>query len=344
MRDRIEALCAIAGISGREDAVRDAIRSMIDGYCSWHIDPLGNLIAEKKGAKAPRKKLLLSAHMDEVGFIVTRVEENGLLRFAAVGGIDPRTAVGKPLLVGEGQTPGVIGTKAVHLQESEEKNKAPKLESLYIDIGADSAEQALALVRPGDMATYDVPFTALGDRRWMGRAIDDRAGCALLVELIRSELAYDCTFAFTVQEEIGCVGGGTAAYGIQPDFAIAVETTTAADIGGVTPEKRVCALGKGPVISYMDRGAIYDRAFYRFAGGLAEELHLPWQTKEGIYGGNEARSVQVAGAGCRVLAISLPCRYLHSPSCVMDSADATHTLALLRGILNHQNRLEELAR
>lgn len=332
--ERIKTLCALSGISGREDAVRREIIGMIDGHCSWHVDPLGNLIAEKRGRQTLPQRLLFSAHMDEVGFMVTRIGEDGLLQFSAVGGVDSRVVVGKPVRVGESGIPGVIGTKPVHLQDAEERGKAPALDSLYIDIGAADAAQAREHAAPGDPVVFDAPVFELGSNKLCGKAIDDRAGCALLVELLLGEPEYDCTVAFTVQEETGCIGGGTAAYGVQPDWAVAVETTTAADLAGVAPEKRVCVLGNGPVISYMDRGTIYHAAFYRYATELAQRAGIPWQTKEGIYGGNEARAVQTAAAGTRVLAVSLPCRYLHSPGVVMQNSDAQQALSLLQAIAN----------
>jgi endoglucanase len=167
----------------------------------------------------------------------------------------------------------------------------------------------------------------------MGKALDDRAGCAMLIKLIQSELEYDCTFVFTVQEEIGCVGAKAAAYTVKPDISIVVETTTAGDLAGVAPNKKVCALKNGPVVPFMDRGTVYDRELYDRAHAVANRLGIPCQTKEGVYGGTEGRSIQTAGAGAKVLAVSLPCRYLHSASCLLAQQDMQQELQLLQALI-----------
>lgn len=330
MLKNLELLGDLPGVSGCEDPVRDAILGQIEDHCeSWQVDALGNLLVHKKGAAPAAQRLLLTAHMDEVGFIVTHIEEDGLLRFAAVGGIDSRVVVGKAVEVGPRRLYGVIGSKAVHLQEEKEKDEALKLDKLFIDIGATCAETAGEHVRVGDRAVFYAPFLELGDQRVLGRAFDDRAGCALLVELIRSELPCDCHFAFTVQEETGCTGAVAAGYSVDPDIAIVVEATTASDIAGVPPEKAVCRLGGGPVISFMDKGAVYDRGLVRLVLDTAGKHGIPVQVKEGVYGGNESRSIQTARDGVRTVAVSLPCRYLHSPSNVLQAGDITHTRDLL---------------
>ena len=329
--DLIEKLCALPGVSGCEDAVREAILQQIRQDCTCKVDALGNLLAFKKGARRPGKTILLSAHMDEVGLIVTSVEENGLLRFATFGGIDKRTIVGRAVQIGK--TPGVIGCKPVHMRTSEEKDKAVPLDGLYIDIGAKDREEALSLVSLGDRAVFISHYCEMGDGYLRGRALDDRIGCALLVELAKSPLPYDTWFAFTVQEETGCTGAITAAAQVCPEIGIAVETTTACDIPGVEEGRTVCKLQHGPVVSHMDRGTLYDMKLYARALEIAQARGIPCQTKEGVYGGNESRSVQVAGSGAQVLAVSVPCRYLHTPSCVAHRSDIGHTLALLQALV-----------
>ncbi len=333
MINLIERLSALPGVSGDEDAVRSAIIHEIDGIAPWRVDALGNLIVEKKGKKTPKNKLLFSAHMDEVGLIITAAESSGMLRFATVGGIHTAALIGKPVRIGTDGITGVIGTKAVHLQSGEERDKLPKLEDLYLDIGADSKEEALEKVRLGDRAVFDSSFLCFGEDCIMGKALDDRAGCTLLIEMIRSELEYDCAFSFTVQEETGTAGAKTAAYQLQPEIAIAVETTTASDIPDVGEHKTVCQVGGGPVVSFMDKGTIYDQELYRLAMETAREHGILAQPKAGVYGGNEARSLQTAAAGARVLAISLPCRYLHSPACMLKQSDINGTRELLMALL-----------
>ena len=332
--ETLKELCAVRGISGREDAVRELILKKIEGFhAGARTDNLGNLIVEKKGADTSSRKLLLSAHMDEVGFIITHIEKDGMLRFAPVGGISPSVAAGRRVRVGEKALPGVIGVQPVHLLEKGDDEKYPKLSEMLIDIGAKDGEEARQMVRPGDMVTFDSEPVDFGENRLRARAIDDRAGCALLVELIRSELPYDCTFCFSVQEETGCTGAKAAGVSILPDLAIVVEGTTAGDVPEAPEHKVVCRLGAGPVLSFMDKGAIYDRVLYDRAAELAAERGLQWQTKEGVCGANESRSLQTSGTGVRVLAVSLPVRYLHSAQSVADLGDLDATLALLRALI-----------
>ena len=331
--ENIERLSALPGVSGREEAVRAALLELLDGRCDCKVDALGNLLAFKRGAKKPANRLMFSAHMDEVGLIVTYIDDTVLLRFVAVGGMDRRTAVGKTVRIGK--TRGVIGTKATHLKSAEERGKAAAFDALCIDIGAKTRGEAAGLASPGDCAVFDSRYALFGDGFLRGRALDDRVGCALLVELLLSEqLPYDLHAVFTVQEETGTTGAKTAAAQICPDIAIAVETTTACDIPGTPPEKTVCSLKKGPVISFMDRGTIYDAALYARAMQAAAASGIACQPKQGVFGGNEARSVQTAGNGARVLAVSVPCRYLHTPSCVANRFDIDETLRLLRLLID----------
>ncbi len=326
----LKTLCGLPGVSGAEEPVRYEILKQIEGHCIYRVDPLGNILAFKKGRREPAQLMLFSAHMDEVGLIVTYIEESGLLRFAPVGGIDRRVLPGKAVKIGG--IPGVIGSKAVHLKSAEEKDKAPALDALYIDIGACSREEAEEKVALGDRAVFCAHDCEMGDGFLRARALDDRLGCALLIEMLHGELEYDAHFAFTVQEETGATGAKTAAAQIGAKIGIAVETTTACDLPDVPPEKTVCALKKGPVLSFMDRGTVYDLALYRQALETAQEQGIPCQPKAGIYGGNESRSVQAAGNGARVLAVSVPCRYLHTPSCVAHRSDVENTLALLQAL------------
>ena len=324
----LERLCTAQGISGDEGAVREMILEEITPYAeSVTVTPLGNIIAEKKGAQRAKTRLLLNAHMDEVGMIVTGITKEGLLRFTPVGGIDRRILPGKSVMVA-GSIPGVIGAKPIHLLEGDDREKAPSLDSLTIDIGALSQEEAEKLVSPGDSVTFVSLFdTAHGMIR--SRAIDDRAGCAILIDLMKKELPYDCTFVFAVQEEVGLRGSKTAAFAAKPEAAIVVESTTAADIAGVEPDKQVCRVGKGPVLSFMDRATIYDRPYFQLAQKLAKENEIPCQVKEAVAGGNDAGAIHVSRGGVRTAAISLACRYLHAPVGMISQEDFHHAEALV---------------
>lgn len=326
----LETLSGLPGVSGCEEQVRYEILRRIEGRCIYRVDPLGNILAFKKGRETPPQTRMFSAHMDEVGLIITYIEENGLLRFATVGGIDARVLTGKTVMIGD--TPGVIGTKAMHQKTAEEREKAASIADMYIDIGARDKSEAEKAVCPGDRAVFRSQYRAFGDGFLQGRALDDRAGCALLVSLIQNDLKYDTHFAFTVQEETGTAGGKTAAQQIAPAIGFVVETTTACDIPDTPDNRVVCRLGEGPVLSFMDRGTVYDIDLYRRGLALAKEKGIRCQSKLGVYGGNEARSVQTAGSGAHMMAISLPCRYLHTPSCVLHRSDVEETARLLEAL------------
>ena len=323
--------CAISGTAGDEGRVREYIRAKAQPFAdSIRSDALGNLIVFKKGKKSTGNKLLLAAHMDEVGFIVTHVTEEGYLKFDFVGGVDRRVALGKTVVVGDRNIPGVIGLKAIHLVSADERKKAPKTESMYIDIGAKDKESALKLVRPGTYGCFVGSPELFGNGFLKAKAIDDRLGCAIMLELLKEELPMDVTFAFTTQEEVGTRGAFGAAFSVSPEIALVLETTTAADLPGIEDHRKVCAPGKGPVISFMDGSTIYDRRLFETLRRLAEENGIPWQTKEYIAGGNDSRTIQRTKAGVRVAAMSAAVRYLHAPASVGCVADFEQMLKLTR--------------
>ncbi len=334
MKELLKELCLINGTSGDEGSVRERIVQLIDGHCEWHADPLGSLICFKKGRKVPERKLMICAHMDEVGFIITYIRSDGTLSFGNVGGIDPSVVIGRQVTVKSSITGkeifGVVGSTAVHNLSKEQREKPPKSDSLYIDIGAADRAEAEKLVMQGDFAYFVSDFTELGERCIKAKAIDDRAGCAMMIEMIRGELEYDTCFVFNVQEEIGTRGAMASAFTAAPDFAVVLESTTAADIEGSFGAKRVCELGGGPVVSYMDRATIYDRELYRLAFDIAKEKGMPCQTKSVVAGGNDAGAIHVSRGGVRTIAVSLPCRYLHSPSSVIEYSDMENALELVK--------------
>ena len=328
--EQMKELTQLRGISGCEDQVREYLLEKIQGHCdSYQVDNMGNLIVHKKGREAESKKVLFSAHMDEVGFIITHVTKEGMLHFATVGGVTPAVTAGRPVLIGKDAVPGVIGTRPVHLITDEERKEYAKTEDMRIDIGAKDKEDALARIALGDQATFIGPWKELGEESILARAIDDRAGCALLLEMIQGELEYDCTFAFVVQEETGCAGSKAVAFSQRPDIAVVVESTTAGDLPSAPEGRQVCRVGAGPVISFMDKGTIYPWDLYQQAAKLAEDAGIPWQTKEGVFGGNDARSYVSSAAGAKVLAVSLPVRYLHSANTLTNRSDIENARKLL---------------
>ena len=334
MLEELKTLCEINGISGEEGAVAEYICSQHEGNAEYKIDNLGNIIAFKKGRQASGKKVMVSAHMDEVGMIVTYINPDGTLKISPVGGIDPRVVFGRKVEVGKNRICGVVGGKAVHNLSADERKKSVPFDSMTVDIGTDSREESLKLVSLGDSVCFDSRFARFGDGLVASKAIDDRAGCGIMLRLIREELEYDTYFTFVVQEEIGLRGATCAAYTVNPDYALVLESTTAADVPPASEEKKVCVLKGGPVVSFMDRHTIYDKELYSLAFKTAEELKIPCQTKTMVAGGNDAGAIHITRQGVKTAAISLPCRYLHSPYCVIAEEDLENTYLLVKNFID----------
>lgn len=329
----LKDLCLLNGTSGDEVRVRDYIINEIKEYSTYEVDNLGSVIVYKKGKKKPNKTVCINAHMDEVGFIITGITSDGYLRFAPVGGIDTKVCLDRAVTVGENRINGVIADKAYHLLEDSEKDKAPSFDKLLIDIGAKSETEAQSVVSLGDFAYFESDYTELGNGYIKAKALDDRIGCMLMIELIKSELEYDTVFCFNVQEEVGLRGSKCTSFAVGADISIVLEATTAGDLDGVTGADRVCVLGNGGVVSFMDNRTIYDRELYKLAMNTASENNIPVQTKTAVAGGNDAGSIQTSGKGAKVMALSLPCRYIHSPSSVVKKSDIDNTRKLLKEIL-----------
>ena len=327
MLELLERLCSIDATSGDEGAVRDFIVSEIDGFCDWRIDNLGNIIAFKKGKKASLRKLMIDAHMDEVGLIITNITKDGFLKFSSLG-MSVSTLMFRKVRI-NGKLSGVIGGKPVHLTSAEERKKLPKAESLYIDIGATSKEEAQKYVRIGDRAVVCGNFENINGTI-LSKALDDRIGCALLITLIKEESEYDFYATFTVQEEVGLRGAKTAAFAVEPQSAIVLEATTAADIADVPEDKRVCSLGQGPAVSFMDNATVYDRDYYT----AALESGIKCQPKAAVAGGNNSGAVHLSREGVRTIAILVPCRYIHSASCVANRDDISNALSLCKYMIS----------
>ena len=333
MNKQLSYLTSLFGASGSEGDARQAILNEIKDHCDKiEVDPMGNIIAFKRGSMEPSVTLMLSAHMDEVGLMVTHIDGDGYLKFDSVGGIDPRILPGMHVVIGRKKHHGVIGVLAPHLAKDNEK--APGIEDLCIDIGAVSKEDAETYVKVGDMIGFESDYQEFGEGLVRAKALDDRAGCYVLIELLKKDLPFDAYFAFTVMEEVGCLGAATAAFGIRPQYAMVLEGTTAGDIHTDGNKTSVCKVGDGPVLSFMDGGTIYDREFYRLAMEAAKEADIPVQTKQAVSGGNESGTIQRTWGGCKVLALSVPCRYIHTPVSVASLEDIENTLRLTRAILN----------
>jgi tetrahedral aminopeptidase len=333
-------LSNLSGVSGDEARVRRAIIEQLQGQpLDIAVDRIGNLLVRREGPRdGPR--VMLAAHMDEVGLMVMAVENSGHLKFKAVGGIDARVLVAKRVFVGPRGVPGVIGAKAVHLQKPGERKKPYEEDQLYIDIGAGSREEAEKHVNPGDYVSFDAACVPLGEGRLRGKAFDDRAGCAVLLELLldRECPAFDA--AFTVQEEVGGRGAIVAAYSLQPARALVLEGTAAADTPGIDPDQSSTILGNGPAISIMDRSVIVDRGMMKELIEAAGSAGVPWQFRRFTGGGTDAGPISLAREGVKAAVVSVPCRYIHSPHSVLQESDLHATTALVKEWLIRSQNVE----
>ena len=321
MIDILEKLSDSDGVSGNEDEVRDFIIHEIYPFADKiEVDALGNVIAFKKGEKSG-KRIMLSAHMDEVGFIVTDITDSGYIKFDEVGGIDPRVLISKRVTIGKNKVRGVIALKAVHLQTKEERENAKKISDLSVDIGAKDKTDAERLVSVGDYISFDTKFSKMGKNACKGKALDDRVGCAAIISAIKEKNKYDTWYCFTVQEEVGCRGSACAARKVKPDYALVIEGTTCSDVSGVSPYLEVTTLGGGAAFSIMDRGSYSDREYTDYLYESAKSAGIKVQYKRTTMGANDARSIQVSASGCRTAAVSVPVRYLHSPVSIISESD-----------------------
>lgn len=321
----LKELCLTNGISGNENIIREIIISEIKEYATdFKIDPLGNILVFKKGKEQGKNKVLLSAHMDEVGFIVIEITDEGLLKFDEVGGIDRRVVLGDRVVVGNNIN-GVVGIKPVHLSKGDDQKKIPEYKDMYIDIGAKDKNDAFKYASYGDSVNFK-SFYQNNEKTIISKAIDDRAGCCMLVEIIKSDLPYDMYFSFVVQEEVGLRGATTAAYTIDPDFAIVLEATTAADIPSVDENKQVCKVFGGAVVYFMDKRTVYDKELIKKSFEIAESTGNKIQYKKAVAGGNDAGAIQKSRSGVRTIALSVPCRYLHSQLSLISIEDYNSTL------------------
>jgi len=320
MKDLIKKLSEAFGPSGNEDEVRDIIKKEVKPYTeSVKVDKLGNLIVRKKGKG---KKLMFAAHMDEIGFIVSYIDKKGFLRFSNVGGLFPINLLHQRVMFKNGLV-GVVG---------EEKRKDLKavspLDKLYIDIGAKSKEDAEKKVGMGEMAVFSREFRDLGDRV-VGKAMDDRIGCVVLIEALKriKNPVNDLYFVFTVQEEVGLRGARTSAFGIEPDYAIAVDVTGTGD----TPEgwKSPLALGNGVAIKVKDRGMIASAYVRDRLVSIAKKKKIPYQLEVLEGGTTDGMVIEITKSGVPTGVLSVPTRYIHSPSELLDMGDVEATVKLL---------------
>jgi len=327
-------LSEAAGVSGQETEIRDLIKKEAASRPGVELktDALGNVLAYKQ-SKGHGPKVMLTAHMDEVGLMVVGVEDSGLLRFKPVGGIDRRVLVAKQVLVGPDKIPGVIGSKPIHLQKRDERNTPFQWQELYIDIGAKDKKEAEKLVPLGTTTIFATTLQKLSDEIIIGKALDDRVGCYVLLELLANDYDCDLVCAFTVQEEVGLRGAGVAAYAVTPDLALNIEGTTASDVPDVPEHGYATSVGKGPALTIMDRTSIPARPLVEKLQEVAEKENIPIQFRRATTGGTDAGKIQLTKGGIPVAGISVPCRYIHSPASVASLSDIQATISLVKAFL-----------
>ncbi len=333
----LKTLTEAFGVSGYEKAVRNIIFEEIKDYCTTQIDSMGNLSAVRKTEKRDKTplKILLSAHMDEVGLIVTDITDDGYLKFSTVGGIVPNVLISQRVISGE--TRGIIALKAVHLTTAEEREKALSEKQLYIDIGAKDKETAQKVVSKGDYFMFDSKYKEFG-KQIKAKALDDRVGCCIMMELLKKDYGVDLYCNFTVQEEVGLRGATIATKGIYPDYAIVIEGTTCNDLPKVEEHLRVTKIGDGPAISILDSASKGSNEVIMLLEKSAKLHSVPYQFKASTAGGNDAGVIAITDGGIKTASVSVPCRYIHSPVCVMNKNDYKNCKALIEAFLKDMGK------
>lgn len=323
----LEELSNAAGPSSYEGEVRKIILRELKEYVDEiKVDNMGNILAHKKG---DGPKVLLDAHMDEVGLIITGFNEDGTLRFSQLGGIYAGALPAKSVFIGKDNLPGVIGLKPIHLQSKEERVKPIGISNLCIDIGALSAKEAREHISLGDYAVFDTKFEEFGEGLIKGKALDDRIGCAVLIEVLKEKYNCDLYCSFSVQEEVGERGAFISAYNVEPEIGIAIEGTICNDLPGVSRVNAATMMGMGPAISLMDKTSIYDAELISDIEKTAKSKYIICQMRRSAASSNDALSFHATGEGARVAAISVPVRYIHSTVSVASLVDFDSTKRLI---------------
>jgi putative aminopeptidase FrvX len=333
LNENLEKLSNACGVTGRENQVRELMIQLMKPYADQiTVDRLENVIAIKQG-KEKSPKIMLAAHMDEVGLMVKTISKEGFLQFTKMGGIDDRILPAQKVAIftRKGQFPGIIGSKPPHIQKEEERRKVISYDELFIDIGAESREDAANLgVSIGDPVGFDIKYVPLGKDVVTGKAFDNRAGCIAMVETLKLIEKTDCTVCAvgTVQEEVGLRGAATAAFGVDPDIAIALDVTIAGDVPGVREFDTNVKMGKGPTLTVSDSGLITHPKVLRWLLDTAEEEKIPYQLESGLLGSTDAARISITRQGIPSGTVSIPTRYIHSPVGMLNLKDIDNSAKL----------------
>ena len=329
----LKQICQVPGAPGFEARVRRRVQEEVAPLVDelW-TDAMGNLITLRRGVNNPEgRKVMVAAHLDEIGFIVTHIEEQGFVRFHALGGFDPKTLVAQRVVVhGRKDLPGVMSSKPIHVMSPEERKQLPELRDFFIDLGMGRAEVE-RVVRVGDPITRERELIEIGDCV-SSKSIDNRVSVFVLIETLRrlTDPPYDVYGVFTVQEEVGMRGAGVAAHALEPDFGIALDTTVAYDLPGAQPQERITSLGAGAAIKIMDQSVISDYRMVTFLKQVADQHALRWQPEVLTGGGTDTAGLQRMGRrGAIAGAISIPTRHLHQVVEMVHKDDVSAAIDLL---------------
>lgn len=329
----LKKLTEACGGPGQETEVRNLIKEVVTPLVDeLYTDAIGNLITVKQKSNSG-PKVMLAAHMDEVSLMIVNIENSGLLKFSPVGGIDPRVLIAKSVVIGPKKVPGVIGSKPIHLQSPGERSKPLSMQELFIDIGASTKDQAEQLVDIGDHAYFTTEYAEFGSDKIKAKALDDRVGCALLIESLKDNYTFPIYGVFTVQEEVGLRGAGVATHQVEPDLALVLEGTTASDVPEIAEHQHATSVGKGPSLTFMDRSVIPDPKLVAKLMQLAEEHNIPVQYRRNTAGGTDAGKIQATRSGTSVAVLAVPTRYIHSPVSVISKTDYQNALKLVKAFL-----------
>ena len=343
LNQNLEKLSNASGVTGRESEVRELMIRLITPYVDEIVvDKLENVIGIKNG-KEKSTKIMLAAHMDEVGLMVKTITKEGFLQFAKMGGIDDRILPAQMVTVfsRKASFPGIIGSKPPHIQKEEERKKILASDELFIDVGAENKEDALGMgIAVGDPVGFDIKYTPMGKDVAIGKAFDNRAGCAAMIETLKLLERTDFTIyaVGTVQEEVGLRGAGTAAFSVDPDLAIALDVTIAGDVPGVREYDSTLKMGKGPAVTISDSGLITHPKVLRWLLDSAEEEKIPFQIETGLMGSTDAARISLTRQGIPSGNISVPTRYIHSPVGMVSLKDIENSAKLAVAAVKRTSR------
>ncbi len=333
LSDNLEKLSNVCGVTGREEEARKLLIKLMKPYVDKiTVDKLENVIAIKEGKEAS-PKVMIAAHMDEVGLMVKTITKEGFVQFAKMGGIDDRILLAQNVIIHtqKGPLQGIIGSKPPHIQKEEERKKIVTYDNLFIDIGAENLKDANKMgIKVGDPISFNVKYSRIGKEKVTGKAFDDRVGCAIMIETLKQLKNPDCTICAvgTVQEEVGLRGAGTATFGIDPDVGIALDVTVAGDVPGVKEFDTSLKMGKGPVLTVADAGLITHPKILRLLMDTAEENKIAFQLETGLPGTTDAARMSLSRQGVPSGTVSIAVRYIHSPTGMLSLKDAENSAKL----------------